>query len=142
MHWVRLPLAKDMTRFSGQGYRIGILARKAKAIDREIKETVDRCYQRAHEVLGSHRRQLEMIAQALLEKETLNADEISALMEGQTLDTPEAKKLPAGEQVTAEGAEVTKKTRVRGKESLPGKSIDVGVSFCSGEECNPPEEGQ
>ncbi len=115
----------------------------AKAIDQEIRDTVDRCYQRAHEVLDDHRQQLELIAQALLEKETLNAEEISALMEGKTLEALEAEKPPVQEQVTTEETEGSKKTRVLGQsqESLSGKSIDVGVSFCSGEEGTSSEEG-
>jgi len=63
----------------------------AKAIDQEIRKTIDDCYQRAQDILEEDRPKLEKIAQALLEKETLNSKEIKALVEGRELpeDTEE-----------------------------------------------------
>ena len=61
----------------------------AKAIDQEIRKTIDDCYQKAQEILEKERSKLEKIAQALLDKETLNAEEIKALVEGKEL--PEKK---------------------------------------------------
>jgi len=57
----------------------------AKAIDQEIRKTIDDCYQKAQDILEEDRSKLEMIAQALLEKETLNSEEIKALVEGREL---------------------------------------------------------
>ena len=57
----------------------------AKAIDQEIRKTIDDCYQRAQEILEKERDKLESIAQALLEKETLNAHEIKELVAGRPL---------------------------------------------------------
>ena len=62
----------------------------AKAIDMEIRKTVDRCYQRAQDILEENRDKLNSIAEALLEKETLDAEEISALVEGKSLEEVEA----------------------------------------------------
>jgi cell division protease FtsH len=53
----------------------------AYEIDKEMREIMDQCYQRTREVLTKHREQLELLAQALLEKETLNKQEIEELME-------------------------------------------------------------
>ena len=61
----------------------------AKAIDQEIRKTIDDCYQRAQDILEEDRSKLEMIARALLEKETLNSKEIKALVEGRELPEPE-----------------------------------------------------
>lgn len=61
----------------------------AKAIDQEIRKTIDNCYQTAQEILEKERSKLEKIAQALLDKETLDAEEIKALVEGREL--PEKK---------------------------------------------------
>jgi len=63
----------------------------AKAIDQEIRKTIDDCYQRAQDILEEDRSKLEKIAQGLLEKETLNSKEIKALVEGRELpeDTEE-----------------------------------------------------
>jgi len=62
----------------------------AKAIDKEIRRTVDRCYHMAEELIIQNRQKLDAIAEALLEKETLDATEIAALMEGKPLDAPDA----------------------------------------------------
>jgi cell division protease FtsH len=61
----------------------------AKAIDQETRKTIDDCYQKAQDVLERERPKLEKIAQALLEKETIDAEEIKALVEGRPL--PERK---------------------------------------------------
>lgn len=57
----------------------------AKAIDQEIRKTIDDCYQKAQDVLEKEFSKLEKIAQALLDRETLNAVEIKALVEGKDL---------------------------------------------------------
>ena len=57
----------------------------AAQIDREIKAIVDRAYRRAIQVLNEHRGKLNAISTALMEKETLNAEELEAIVkEGQT----------------------------------------------------------
>ncbi|MDZ4133138.1 MAG: ATP-dependent zinc metalloprotease FtsH [Dethiobacteria bacterium] len=61
----------------------------AKAIDQEIRKTIDDSYQRAQDILEKERDKLESIAQALLEKETLDAHEIKELVAGRPL--PEKK---------------------------------------------------
>ena len=69
-------------------------------------------------------------------------------MEGRGLDKAPAgvedKISPAqGKQDPVEGDEAAaaEKARVEKKEEpLPGKSVDVGVSFCSGENSTSPEE--
>ncbi len=62
----------------------------AKQIDDEIKKIIDEGYARAEEILSANRDKMEEIAQVLLERETLEADEFSALMRGET--PPERKK--------------------------------------------------
>ena len=67
----------------------------ASIIDGEIREIVDGAYNDATKILKKHSNQLELLAQALLEYETLSGDEIKILIEGGTIvretdDTPEA----------------------------------------------------
>jgi len=83
----------------------------AKAIDQEIRKTIDDCYQRAQDILEEDRSKLEMIARALLEKETLNSKEIKALVEGRELPEPEEEadqepgdKVPETEKTAAAGS--------------------------------------
>jgi len=52
----------------------------ATQIDREIKNIIDRAYQRAKEVLQTHRDKLDAIAHLLVEKETLEAPELEAIV--------------------------------------------------------------
>jgi len=61
----------------------------AKAIDQEVRKTMDNCYQQAQDILEKERDKLELIAQALLDKETLDAEEIKALVEGKPLPEKE-----------------------------------------------------
>ena len=58
----------------------------AQAIDKEIRRIVEQGYDRAKELLKAHRDELETLAQALLEYETLSGDEIKTLLAGGTID--------------------------------------------------------
>lgn len=57
----------------------------AKQIDEEVRNIVDRCYQRATDIVNTHRKQLDDIVKALLERETLDREEFLAVMEGKEL---------------------------------------------------------
>src|SRR6476619_487063 len=58
----------------------------AQAIDAEIRKIVEGSYGRAQSLLTENREQLETLARALLEYETLTGDEIKTLMDGGTID--------------------------------------------------------
>jgi cell division protease FtsH len=58
----------------------------AQQIDKEIRRIVEDGYARAKTVLSEHADQLETLAQALLEFETLSGDEIKTLISGGTID--------------------------------------------------------
>jgi cell division protease FtsH len=57
----------------------------ARQIDEEVRSIVDRCHQRATELLTMHRDKLDAVVRALLERETLNREEFLAVMAGETL---------------------------------------------------------
>ena len=57
----------------------------AWSIDKEIRSTVDKSYKHAEELITNNRSKLKLIAHALLDQETLDAEEIVALMEGKDL---------------------------------------------------------
>lgn len=57
----------------------------AKLIDQEIKKFVDDANNRAKQILTDHGDDLETIAQALLEYETLTGEEINALLKGEPI---------------------------------------------------------
>lgn len=54
----------------------------ASAIDREVQNIVAEQYRRAKDILRSHRQTLNRLALALMEKETLLADELKAIVRG------------------------------------------------------------
>lgn len=60
-----------------------------KLIDQEVHAFVDKGYKRAEEVLKENLEGLHKIANALLEYETLNGDELAALIRGEDIDRPE-----------------------------------------------------
>src|SRR5881392_1303023 len=57
----------------------------AQAIDKEIRKVVEDGYERAKHVLTENQQQLEALAQALLEYETLSGDEIKKVIAGETI---------------------------------------------------------
>jgi cell division protease FtsH len=60
----------------------------AQRIDAEIRRMVIEQYNRAKDILTLHRKELEQIAEALLEYETLDGDDIDTLLRGERLDRP------------------------------------------------------
>ena len=67
----------------------------AQKIDSEVKRLIDTAYNKAREMLLSHREELDLIAHALLEYETLDASHIKDLMDdGEMSDPPASPKPP------------------------------------------------
>jgi cell division protease FtsH len=58
----------------------------AQAIDKEIRRIVEQGYDRAKQLLTEHSDELERLAQALLEYETLSGDEIKTILAGGSID--------------------------------------------------------
>jgi cell division protease FtsH len=58
----------------------------AQLIDKEIRRVVEQGYERAKTLLSDHRDELETLAKALLEYETLTGDEIKTLLAGGSID--------------------------------------------------------
>ncbi|GBC98767.1 ATP-dependent zinc metalloprotease FtsH [bacterium HR17] len=71
----------------------------ASEIDREVRRIVEECYNRAKQLLTQHRAALETVAQRLLEKETLDGDELTQLLQSLGVLTPQN-----GERPTAGGS--------------------------------------
>jgi cell division protease FtsH len=61
-------------------------------IDKEVRRIVNSGYDKAKAILGNNREVLERIAQALLEREVIDANEVKLLMEGKPL--PEKPRTP------------------------------------------------
>ena len=77
----------------------------AYSIDKEVKAIMDACYKEATDILTQNRDKLDIIANALKEREVLNADEFKGLMEGkdfETIDRETAEKQAALEALKRE----------------------------------------
>ncbi|MED4475580.1 MULTISPECIES: ATP-dependent zinc metalloprotease FtsH [Bacillaceae] len=61
----------------------------AYEIDKEMQNFINHCYDRAKKILTEHKEQLELIAQTLLEVETLEAKQIKSLFEEGKMPDPD-----------------------------------------------------
>ena len=84
-------LANDQEVFVGMefGQSRAYSEEVAAQIDREVKRLLSQCYARAVKLLEDHRKELDTLVQALLERETLNRREFVALMSGEALPPAE-----------------------------------------------------
>jgi cell division protease FtsH len=80
----------------------------AKAIDVEVREIMDRCYQLARRILEDNRETMERIVAVLKERETIERAEFEALMAGASpapaieppSATPSAPRAPSGDTIS------------------------------------------
>lgn len=87
-----------------------ISADTAKVIDEEIRAIVDRTYARAENILKNNKQALELLAQGLLEHETLTGEEIKKIIDGEKVEkhikltppkTSKKTKMPSSKDVDA-----------------------------------------
>lgn len=64
----------------------------AYSIDKEVKRLMDECHAEARRLLSENLDKLTIIAETLKERETIQADEFVALMEGRSLEDLDQKK--------------------------------------------------
>ncbi len=92
------PLLYEETQEGYLGYggsqRTMQSAETNKLIDAEIRSLVEGAHKRATDLLTTHKDQLELLAQALLEYETLTGDEIKQLLDTGKIDRPDAPRGP------------------------------------------------
>lgn len=69
-------------------------------VDKEVKELIDSCFNKAKTLLKKKNKELHVLAKALLERETLTGDEIKILLEGGTLPEIETVTTPETHQVS------------------------------------------
>ncbi|MDJ0979355.1 MAG: ATP-dependent zinc metalloprotease FtsH [Erythrobacter sp.] len=84
----------------GQSARTMAGAETNKLIDSEIKRLVEEGLKRATDILTEQEDKLHLLAQALLEYETLTGDEINTLMEGGSIDRPDTPSGPTAARPT------------------------------------------
>ena len=77
----------------------------ADLIDKEVKVIVDRAYRAAREMIETDHDKVERLAQALLKYETLGADEVMRIFDGEMLDKPTVSDLIGIEQAKTDSPE-------------------------------------
>ena len=75
-----------------------IATRTAELIDEEVKRVIDEAYADTRRLLEQNRDKLVAVAQALLKYETLDGEEVRAIIRGEQLDRPTVADLIAAEQ--------------------------------------------
>ena len=60
-----------------------------KIIDAEVQDIINRCYEKSTQILNDNRDKLEVMAEALMQYETIDAKQIKQIMEGKKPSPPE-----------------------------------------------------
>ncbi|XP_054276537.1 ATP-dependent zinc metalloprotease YME1L-like [Macrosteles quadrilineatus] len=93
-------LASEMVKKWGMSEEVGLSSysnrtlmspQTANLIDAEVKKILKESYERAKNILIAHKDKHRELSEALLKYETLDADEISLIMEGKTIRKPQQK---------------------------------------------------
>jgi cell division protease FtsH len=91
----------------------------ARQIDLEVRRLIDDAYQSAHAILDSHKDAMHRIAAALLERETIDAEEVKLLIEGKELPPIRSVLASPSDQGGGSGQQVLKPESRPGSGGLP-----------------------
>lgn len=97
-------VAFDMVASLGMSSKLGnmeyrsrydTLSSETKArVESEVQRTLNEAYERARKLLTDHRKELDLLAKALVEYETLSKEEVEKVIRGETL--PDRIAVPKG----------------------------------------------
>ncbi|WP_305881903.1 ATP-dependent zinc metalloprotease FtsH [Endozoicomonas sp. SCSIO W0465] len=74
--------------YGSGGSRMNVSGETAKIIDEEVRRVVDECYSRANQILVDNRDKLDKMAEALIQYETIDSDQIDDIMSGREVRPP------------------------------------------------------
>ncbi len=74
--------------YGSGGSRMNVSGETAKLIDQEVRHVIDECYERAHKILIDNRDKLDKMADALMQYETIDTDQIDDIMAGRDVRPP------------------------------------------------------
>ena len=89
----------------------------ARQIDLEVRRLIDEAYQSAHTIIEANKDPMHRIAAALLERETIDAEEVKMLIEGKTL--PPLRSILASPSDTDNPSQQVLKPESRGGPGFP-----------------------
>jgi len=99
-------VSEQMVKYLGMSDKLGLRVMDDKKepspatkeiVDNEVNRLLDDSYKRAITILKDHRKELNLLAEALLKYETLDAEDIKAIVEHKKPPTP---KIPGGSLLT------------------------------------------
>ncbi|WP_257294632.1 ATP-dependent zinc metalloprotease FtsH [Endozoicomonas sp. YOMI1] len=95
--------------YGSGGSRMNVSGETAKIIDEEVRRVVDECYTRAHQILLDNRDKLDKMAEALIQYETIDSDQIDDIMAGREVRPPKdsGDNDDSGVKAAADESEVT-----------------------------------
>lgn len=73
---------------AGGGGNSNVSAETARMIDSEVRSVIDHCYATAKQILTENRDKLDVMADALMKYETIDADQIEDIMAGRPVREP------------------------------------------------------
>ena len=82
------PQSAQFLRFPFMSEERNYSEKTSEAIDAEVRRISDELFERARAILAGRRRELEQIAAELMERETLNRDQIDRLLASQLEEAP------------------------------------------------------
>ncbi|RCX07409.1 ATP-dependent zinc metalloprotease FtsH [Marinomonas foliarum] len=83
-----------------------------KIIDAEVQDIISRCYEKANTILVDNRSKLDVMAEALMQYETIDAKQIKEIMDGKKPSAPEGWSDPGVKTPKTEGADQVDDTEV------------------------------
>lgn len=103
--------------------RKNISAQTAKDIDEEVRSIVDQCYDIAETLLKENREKLDMMADALMQYETIDSGQIDDIMEGKKPRPPQNWSDSDDDPSGGSGVEDVSKVSTEKKDSSSGSSV-------------------
>ena len=81
-------LGSDSEVFLGRDYQrqVTYSEKTASRIDEEVQKIIEDCYKRAKEIISSHAKEMNIMVDLLLEKETIYYGEVEMIMQGKSLE--------------------------------------------------------
>ncbi len=114
----------------------------AQLVDREIKRTLDEAHRRAQEVLDNERELLEAIATALLERETLDRNEVELLAQGKALPPLREETQPPDAEAPSDSQDRDRSGDVEEDQSQSTGSPDSEAPDADTDEVSSPAAGE
>ena len=98
----------------------------AHEIDEEVRKIIDECYKKAEEILRENKNLVMLLADALIENETLTKEQIDSLVNTGKL-TPEEPSEVTGEKTVAELREEAKAKGIKGYSKMTKEELEEAL---------------